>query len=248
MKVSKTLFTVFFTTLMMTNAHGALIFTLSAPEEQYASTTSPTIVETFDDWQSGKFTGTKTNAFGTYEATRGKVKINSANKWGGSGGSGKYLFIPRGGNEMTLTFTQPVGYFGFWWSAGDGGNRLGVKTRTQDFEFSTSDILNSPSLTAAHYGNPSWGNPSSPAQYHANWEPFAFVNLFADTRLDEIESIRFYGSNFESDNHTVIRQLIRPTGARIAQFGVTAVPSPASFSLLAMALAFLVIRRRKQST
>ena len=247
MTLAKCFTSAVFAVLVSANAQGALIFTLSDPEEEFANTNKPTVVETFESWQRGNFRGSYTNSFGTYTATKGKGKINKANRWGGSGGSGQYLFIPGGGNEMSLDFLQPVGYFGFWWSAGDARNRLSVTTRSQVVEFTTSDILNSPALTAAHYGNPSWGNPASPAQFDVKWEPFAFVNLFADSNLDEIISIKFYGSNFESDNHTIVRDIVKPSGTAFASFGTTAVPAPSGIALLAMALAVVSVCRRARS-
>lgn len=233
---------VFFLDVATVNA--ALLFTLSPAGLDNAQTTATTNVETFDGLKPGRLSENYVNEFGVYSVTKGKAKVNHANLWGGAGGVGNYLFIPRGGNEVTLTFNQPVGYFGFWWSAGDAGNKLAVQTRSQSVEFTTADIRFSPALTSQHYGNPFWGNPASPEQYAARHEPFAFINLFADSPRDFIESIRFYGSNFESDNHTVTTQILPVAGVTVSRFGSTPVPEPSSLALILIAMSSLSIGSR----
>ena len=219
-----------------------LIFTLSDPDIAVGPAGASS-VETFDRQSRGRISDSIVTDFGVYRVLQSGARINGANKWGGANGNGNYLFIPAGG-EIELTFNNSVGYFGFWWSAGDAGNKLTVNTMSETLEFTTSDILNSPALMPEHFGNPFWGNPDSRDDYHASWEPFAFVNLFAETAADALTSIRFYGSNFESDNHTVLNTLLPSSGAFISRVGTQAVPEPGTLALFSFAL--LIMYRKTQ--
>lgn len=220
-----------------------LIFTLSDPEVATGPSDVMTSVESFDGLASGRIAGDIVTDYGVYRVLQGGVRLNTANKWGGADGTGNYLFIPNGG-EIELTFNVPVGYFGFWWSAGDGGNKLTVNTLSETLDFTTSDIRNSPALTPEHFGNPFWGNPASRDDYHASWEPFAFVNLFAESAADAITSIRFHGYNFESDNHTALQTILPSSGAFVSRVGAQSVPEPGTIALLSFALLF-VFKQRK---
>jgi hypothetical protein len=221
-----------------------LIFTLSDPDIAVGPAGASN-VETFDRQSRGRISNNIITDFGVYRALQGGVRINGANKWGGADGNGNYLFIPAGG-AIELTFNNPVGYFGFWWSAGDAGNKLTVNTVSETLEFTTSDILNSPALTPEHFGNPFWGNPDSRDDYHASWEPFAFVNLFAETGADALTSIRFYGSNFESDNHTVLTTILPSSGAFISRVGIQSVPEPSALALFSFALLLMYRKAQKR--
>jgi len=212
-----------------------LIFTLSEPGAANSSLRAINSVESFDNQSQGRIKESIVTDYGTYRVTQGDARINRASKWGGAVGSGNYLFIPSGG-ELELTFNSVVGYFGFWWSAGDRGNKLTVNTLSETLDFTTSDILDSPALMPEHFGNPFWQNPNSRDQYHASWEPFAFVNLFAESGSDLITSIRFHGSNFESDNHTVLGTILPSSGTFISRIGAQPVPEPDTLALFAIAL------------
>jgi hypothetical protein len=227
------------------SAHAAIILTLEQPGMALRTSTTNTVVEDFNSLANNSIKKSYTNSFGTYSVTSGNINIQKASKWGGADGKGSYLFLPGGGEGVKLTFSAPVSYFGFWWSAGDDANRLEIQTRSNVLEFTTSDILNSPALTPLHFGNPFWKNPTSHKEYTANWQPFAFVNLFAESALDTITAIRFYGSNFESDNHTISTQPLQTTGARVSTLGVTAVSAPSTMALFSAALLLLATRQRK---
>lgn len=227
------------------SSHAAIILTLEQPGIALRTIATDTVVENFNSLANSKIKKSYTNSFGTYSVSSGNINIQKASKWGGANGTGSYLFVPGGGNGVQLTFTVPVNYFGFWWSAGDDANRLEIQTRDTVLEFTTLDILNSPALTSLHFGNPFWKNPASPKDYSAHWQPFAFVNLFTDSAQDAITAIRFYGSNFESDNHTVSTQQLQTTGARVSTLGVTAVSAPSAATLLGFTLLLLTRRQRK---
>ena len=227
------------------STHAAIILTLEQPGVTLPTGTTSTVVEDFNGLANRNIKKSYTNSFGTYSVTSGNINIQKASKWGGADGLGSYLFIPGGGDGVQLTFSVPVNYFGFWWSAGDDANTLEIQTRNNVLEFTTSDILNSPALTSLHFGNPFWKNPASPKDYAANWQPFTFVNLFAESALDTITAIRFYGSNFESDNHTISTQRLQTTGARVSTLGVTAVPAPSTVVLFSASLLLLAMRQRK---
>ncbi|WP_269518692.1 Npun_F0296 family exosortase-dependent surface protein [Alteromonas sp. BMJM2] len=233
-----------FVALLSSATNAAVILTLESPTLALTSASQNTLLEDFDTVASSAFLNAYTTAFGTYSTTSGGVSVNNANMWGGAGGNGKYLYVPGGGSSLTLTFKQPVGYFGFWWSAGDDRNKLSIETSKQTLDFTTSDILSSPALSSLHFGNPFWLNPASPAQYAASWQPFAFVNLFADSQVDAMKSITFYGSNFETDNHTVNASILGQTGLTVSTLGVTTVPAPSTMSIGLLSLALFAFRKK----
>jgi hypothetical protein len=140
-----------------------------------------------------------------------------------------YLELETGsGAEISavLDFTAtggpgPVGYFGFWWSAGDGNNRLEVTRADGSVEtFTTQSIINSPALQGSpdgngvgvvdgHFGNPTTNSPPGVNGQNSG-EAYAFVNIYALDEASKITSVRFItsGSGFESDNHTICTELI----------------------------------------
>ena len=123
----------------------------------------------------------------------GDLYIQSADSVGGAGGTGNYV------KGATLTLNTPASYFGLWWSAGDGSNKLNFYlSDTLVASFGTS-ILNS--LSSAYNGNP---NPGEFYQQNGG-EKYAFINFYgADGfTFDKIESIDGDYGYFESDNWTL---------------------------------------------
>ena len=110
-----------------------------------------------------------------------------------------------------------MGYFGFWWSAGDGNNVFEVTKADGSVDtFTTQSIINSPTLqgspncpdagtAACHFGNPTTAFLGQNAS-----EVYAFVNIYAESEASKIVSVRFLaaGGGFESDNHTICTELI----------------------------------------
>ncbi|WP_375748336.1 hypothetical protein [Vibrio sp. HN007] len=219
-------------------AHAGLIFTIEAPGVQSSLVEGDKVIENFDDWSKGVISSNQSANFGTYYV-EGKPKIYSARLWGGAGGYGNYMFVsPKHRSSITLELLEPAGYFGFWWSAGDHGNRLKVNTLSEEFDFTTSTIFDSLGNLAPYKGNPTdrfkGQNPG---------QPYGFINLFALSDDFKIESIMFYGSNFETDNHTIIREIQNPTGTTItslASTNVTTIPEPSSLGLFGVCLILII--------
>jgi hypothetical protein len=234
---------------------GSLRFTIEGPGDQTSLVSGTQIVESFESLTVGDDFPTSNpylSAIGAYTrtgagATTGTF-ISTADPFGGAGGTGKYLETNNqgGGNQFALDLTAAgapgatdggVGYFGFWWSAGDGNNELVITMKDGTTQtFLTQSILDSPALQGApadqitgrdgHYGNPNYLQPGvdTPVNAGSNGiEAYAFVNIYANNDASRIANITFRelpGSTkaFESDNHTIIVDLINTgdqTGSEI---------------------------------
>ena len=148
---------------------------------------------------------------GTYTQTVGASSIIQDNVYGA--GTGNYLAIQTGAS-VSLVFDNPVRYFGFAWSAGDGENNIKIYRDGQIIgTFNTEDIIdllpnNSTSTIEAlngsfydtqdYYGKPGNGG-------NAN-EPYSFLHFEATEGLefDKIEFAMGAGGAFENDNHTLL--------------------------------------------
>ena len=210
-------------------ADNALTFTIEAPliQESQVDTSLYTLnvqdFESVPDWDKVFRSGypDKTSfvweGVGTYSAPSGSGRINPHIKWGAAYGEGKYLFIynTEGASiednpGVTLTFDTPVGYFGFWWSAGDYANKLTV-TLTDGTEiyvetgliYDSAGYLNSKASEGGHMGS-----PTSRYLDQNSREPYAYLNLYANYEDRKIAKVRFHGRNFETDNHTVTTEII----------------------------------------
>ncbi|WP_026972774.1 hypothetical protein [Aliagarivorans marinus] len=221
---------------MSASAHAGLILTIEEAGIQDSQVTGTKIVENFDEWGEGSFVEDVETEIGTYSVLSGSGNIVPHGQYGGADGEGNYLFTSRGGNQIELVFDQPISYFGFWWSAGDGGNLLDVDTLNNSHHFTTQAIYDAEALSDAHMGNPNTNYLGKNKR-----EPYAFVNLFATDQQSRIESIRFYGSNFESDNHTVVVTPLQQVRGRV----VSDVNEPPVAALMAGLLGLLLLRRKK---
>ncbi len=236
---------------------GPLVFTIEAPGVQTSQVICPggLAVENFDSATPGATTGYISPVLGNYVApTVQPFIIFAADDFGGAGGAGNYIATDIG-EAYVLTLLQPAGYFGFWWSAGNGNNEITVNLQGGASQtFSTQAIMDAPGLVsgsppAGHFGNPN--NPSV-----GLGEVYAFVNVFATDSNAKITSIVFSErpggvGRFESDNHSacpdildpssgslvpqtgtiVIRKVTQPTGA-LEQFPFTHnIGTPTSFTL-----------------
>ncbi len=148
---------------------------------------------------------------GTYTQTVGSSSIIQDNIYGA--GTGNYLAIQTGAS-VSLVFENPVGYFGFAWSAGDGENNIKIYRDGQIIgTFNTEDIIdllpNNSSATIQalngtyydtqdYYGKPGNGGNSN--------EPYSFLHFEATEGLefDKIEFAMGAGGAFENDNHTIL--------------------------------------------
>ena len=151
---------------------------------------------------------------GTYQGSGAKVDKN--NQYGGAEGKKRYLFIENTSNSadlnpgVTLTFDEPVAYFGFWWSAGDADNQLTITLADDTIVIVGTDVvLNSDGfVNDLSSNNGHLGNPTNKYKDQNGSEGYAYLNLFAKTNGQKIKKIRFHGTNFETDNHTVAIEII----------------------------------------
>ncbi len=220
------------------HASNALTFTIEAPSIQESQVDTADHVLNTQDFESvpdsnqvfrrGSLNPTSFvwEGVGTYaSSTGGSGQINSHIKWGAAYGEGKYLFIYNTEGEsaednpgITLTFDDPVAYFGFWWSAGDHANMLTVTlTDGTEIYVETGLIYDSAGYVdriASEGGH--MGSPTTRYLDQNSNEPYAYLNLFANDEQRKIAKIRFHGRNFETDNHTVSTEIITdPPGEEI---------------------------------
>ncbi|OYU15511.1 MAG: hypothetical protein CFE37_05140 [Alphaproteobacteria bacterium PA4] len=207
-------------------------------------------IEDFDSRAVGRGRSWTTD-FGTGGAITGRysnVQILDRDQYGGAGGTGRYA-VAFGHNPFTLDLATSlaggVNYFGYWLSALDRGNRVTFYSGgKQSFVFNADQALD----MVRRQPNPwqYYGNPNAPFRGRNGWEPYLFVNFFADSgQFDRIEFSEVPAvGGYESDNHTVGRFLSKGTGTLIT--GTASVPEPASWAMLiaGFGLVGTMMRRR----
>ena len=196
------------TFLLPNYANAALIFTFEAAGVQ--NTTVPAgeyKVETFNNLSIGDKSGSAAVFVSAIGSFSGSYNIGDANVWGGAGGNTRFITS----SNATLSFTNPIGYFGFWWSAGSNNNYLSITTVDNVVhQFTTTTLMNSGLLSQNHFGNP---NPAFLGQN--NGEPYVFLNFFATDTGSKIKSINLSGTGFESDNYTTAVNIQTTTGTMV---------------------------------
>ena len=225
---------------MVPAAPGQINITFEAPGVQHTTLTGAHEM-TFDTTAAGQTSfafdagGT---TYGTYTAASA-INIGAANQYGGSGGNTNFLTVGSS-NPVTLSLTNSEAYFGAWWSAANGGNKVDFYSgSTLKGSFTTSSLLSSPLLS----GNAAYkGNPNAAFLGQNSGEVYVFINFYAATTADKFDKIVFSetGGGFEVDNHTV-----RETIAAPGEITGTPVPEPAG--LLAVGAVGLLVawgRRR----
>ncbi len=182
-------------------------------------------VETFDTRTSGAGFTTDFGTSGAIAATYSPVQINSADRYGGAGGTGKYA-VAFSGRSYSLHFTADptlfphgVNYFGYWLSALDAGNQVAFyRNGVQVGALSPGDVLARIGSNRNYFGNPNTHFSGLNAS-----EPYAFINFY--DKNGSFDEVRFSqstnGGGYESDNHTV--------GFYTAVGGT---PEPASWAML----------------
>jgi hypothetical protein len=242
---------------------GSLRFTIEAPGIQTFQGTEPSIVQNFDSYTfNAAFppSGTTDTSVGRYvggvPSGGGSRTTAPADVFGGAGGSGNYLESINAGYTLDFLAAGPktsVGYFGFWWSAGDGENQLTINMADGSSRvFVTQAILDSPSLQGSpgvdtDTPNGHFGNPNGPfgSSYNTG-EPYAFVNIYAQDAGSKITSIVFSElgpSGFETDNHTVVVGLIDGTNQGGSEIEI---PLPATTLLVGAGIGLLGWTRRRR--
>jgi hypothetical protein len=211
--------------LTANSAQAGVVFTYGAPGVQSSSAINIT-TETFDITNPPNVIEPYASAIGTYS----RADIRTADFTGGANET-PYLavFSP---DSTTLTFNSPQAYFGLWWSAGDGANRLELRSGGNVVAaYMTADLF--ASLGPAYFGNP---NPSFQGQNDS--EAYAYLNFYG-TDGTTFDSVVLGGSTFESDNHSA-----SPTEQ------ILSTPEPASVSgllALGMFLGVTTWQKRRQA-
>ncbi len=207
-------------------------------------------VETFESRSTGSGQTFVTNFGGSdFSGTYTNVRINSADQYGGAGGTGKYaVTFSSSGYSLDLSTTLPGGvkYFGFWLSALDRGNNVTFYSGNRKlFTFSAQDartFINGLSNSSSYYGN-----PNSNFAGRNTGEPYAFLNFYARGRVS-FDRIVFAESpqvgGYESDNHTVGRWKTI-SGTVVA--GVPSVPEPATWGMLLAGFAMVGVSARRRN-
>jgi len=196
--------------LSIVSARADMIMTYAASAGVTTSSVANSTMYTFDSLPTSKIASNVSIAIdSSTTGTINHVDILPADKYGGAADAAHTNGSPyavqsnsSGKTETTtLTFNQPIDYFGLWWSAGDAGNHLLFYSGTNllaamDTAYLTSEI----SSNTAYFGNPTPG----PNHGLDSNEPFAFLNFF-DMGAQGITSIVLSNpasSGFESDNWT----------------------------------------------
>jgi len=215
-------------------------------------------VETFNN-QNGVYSS-YSSAIGTYSGT---MKVQSADSYGGASGTSYMTFGAQSSSStpVTLTLKTPANYFGFWWSAGDANNGVGLYSAgTELAHLTTADIkalLSGPTVTAIN------GTTYNSSAYNCNpgtsqdcGEPFAFVSLIATgITFDKIvfDNSGTTATGFESDNHTVANgtvvipnSFVSVENLTVTNAVVTSAPEPGSIGLLLGGLGWLGYRRMRR--
>jgi hypothetical protein len=211
--------------------------------QTFTSGTAPTGTWDFPQLvQSGTISGVSTSGTitGTFSGTG--LVINSANVYGGAGGTGYYADVSNN-KSYTLTLgvtgnVPGVNYFGLWFSALDNGNDLKFydgNTLLLDFTPALYQKLVG-ACPNAFCGNP---NPVFNSNGHPgdSGEQFAFLNFFDSTGyITKVVFTETTSAGFESDNFTTAYQ--DPSNPYGTVIGAT--PEPGSFVLMLSGLLALI--------
>jgi hypothetical protein len=213
-----------------------LVVTYSASGVQITAASNPSIY-TFDTLSSGLQTNVTWTGIGSFD----KLWIQSADQYGGAGGTGKYAVVGAEASSAsllstTLTLNTPEGYLGLWLSAGDAQNLITLyQGTTQLAAFNVGTLLSAIGACSgsnAYCGNPNGGQDSG--------EPFAYLNFFG-TNGTNITKVTFsnanYSTGFEYDNVAVAGAQSSITGTVLTTY--TATPEPATMLMIGGGLLFL---------
>jgi hypothetical protein len=251
-------------------AQTGLLVTRAEDPSRYTTTLSNTNVLNFDtqphngsNFNAGWYyptSGTGVYTWSTPTTTIGTLDrfyIKGGDQYGGAGiAASRYIVqsereIWGGVTSNTLTLATPSAYFGLWWSAGDGNNKMTFKNgSTTVAEFTTASLLDG--LPSGYYGNPR-NRSLNPT------EAYAFLNFFGEGTTTW-DSITFTNTGsvtgFESDNWTTRVEKWGdlpdeegpPPGVPLVEVNVTTVtviPEPTSLFLSVGALGCMLLRRKR---
>ena len=225
------------TGLLTVAAQADIIITAEAPGVQHTTQAGTYVTETFDEVgvpaPGQAFPGTYVSPIGTYS---GGAAVVGPNAYGGANQSNYISIGAQQPSDLsyTLTFADTVYYFGFYWPAGDGGNKIEFLDGANVVgSYRVSDVVTALGLSSLYNGNPNTGENTG--------EKYVFLN-FTATGNTQFTSVKFSndsaGTGFETDNHTISFDRVIPNEAT---------PEPATFGLAGaalLALGFKVRRKR----
>jgi hypothetical protein len=154
--------------LAIPSVEASLIVSYEAAGVQNTTITQPTIFQSFNgnSYGTGNLSGSYSwifdgNAIGTFSST-GSVAVSAQDQYGGSqsamdAGTGGLQYLQIYGGTLELDLNTPQGYFGFWWSAADGANKVDITTEDGHvYDFTTSGLLDAlpRDINSQYYGNP----------------------------------------------------------------------------------------------
>lgn len=213
--------------------------------------------ENFNDIPVGPVTNYVSPTVGvTYTAADGGINIQENDQYGGDN-EGNYLGIAAG-KTVTMTLPQPSQYFGFYFTAGDQHNSIGIYSGgIEILNFSTATLIamlpnvegsmvtainGNQYLTANYYGKP--------GTFENSGEPYAYLHFVASgtTTFDEIRLSQGVSAIFENDNHSILtgtpdipESLVYVTGGSPAP----AIPEPSGAMLAVAGIASLALVRKR---
>ncbi|HHP7231502.1 MAG TPA: hypothetical protein ACFCUY_11675 [Xenococcaceae cyanobacterium] len=205
MNLSQKLIATAATFFLTANPIQAFTVTVEDPKIQSPQVTENVFTIDFNDLtvnSTGSFSKSNDIDSITY-SYGGDLLVTNTDIYGGADNS-YYLHEAEAKLGYNITVDQEQKYFGFWWSAGDGGNKIifkrdGAIVRTFNTQ-NVIDTLAGLSNTEDYYCNPTPLFPNEVCH-----EPYVFINFFFENgeTYDEIViENNNEGSNFESDNHT----------------------------------------------
>lgn len=178
---------------------GSVVVTYAENANAEKSSLSNTNVFDFNNMALGRSANVNWDGVGSFD----QLYILNADQYGGAtdathlnGSKYSVQGVGTSVQSSTLTLSHSSGYFGMWWSAGDGSNQLSFYNGDSLVgEFTTSNLLGQ--LGSEYKGNPRNRGMDS-------GEPFAFINFFGDknTTWNKIVVHNTSQSGFESDNYT----------------------------------------------
>jgi len=177
----------------------ASLVTIAEDPGDFTSSLSDTSLFDFNNMKTGVSKNVEWTDVGTFD----QLNVLRADQYGGAPSDAQ----PKGTNysvqgvgssvkATTLTLNTPSSYFGFYWSAGDGANKLQFFNAGKLVaEFTTASLLSN--LPKDYYGNPLNRSLN-------RGEPYAFINFYGDqsTQWDQVVLTNASTSGFESDNYT----------------------------------------------
>ena len=241
---------------------GTLNYYISAPGVQ-TTDVAGAITEDFEAL-SGSIGASGTWTVGDYVASSGSA--DTANKFGGAGGAGKYLGVHTG--PITVNLSTGRQYVGFWWSAGDSSNVIEFYDQSDNLlvSFDTASLVSFLSggggvtaLSGAVYNKTDYfGNPNATYLGQNSSQPYAYVNLRLTGTATTFKKVVLKGSNFELDNLS-INAAATPESSWVEygqqtisdpQANLANVPTLSEWATMAMALlmalgAGLALRRQR---